>query len=288
MTTHTVAFRYTTAQTLTAKIFTAADELEDEASSVVEATNRKQWYTATFEDVAAGDYFMPYYIAGTAVGYELVRFTGADGEVAVLLEERVAVLGTSTQTQLDRIEANNGTGARTVTVTVNDGATVLQNAKVRMTEGANTFTALTNVSGVAVFNLDDATYTVSITKSGYSYAGTTLVVNGTETATYSMTAISVTPPADPALCAVTIHVRDQYGIDAADVPVEITFVQWDDTATETPPVLSIPPVQTTDAGGLVQVNLYRLAVYKIIYGEARNARRWDGTIPDAGSYEVEL
>lgn len=87
-----------------------------------------------------------------------------------------------------------GSGARTVTITVNDGTTVLENAIVRMTEGANTFTALTNSSGVAVFNLDDATYTVGITKPGYTYSGTSLVVNGTETATYSMTAISISNP----------------------------------------------------------------------------------------------
>jgi hypothetical protein len=89
--------------------------------------------------------------------------------------------------------SGSGTGARTVTITVNDGTTVLQNARVRFTEGANTYTALTNASGVAVFNLDDATYTVAITKAGYNYAGTTMVVNGTETATYSMTAINITP-----------------------------------------------------------------------------------------------
>jgi len=98
----------------------------------------------------------------------------------------------------------SGTGARTVTITVNDGTTVLQNATVRMTEGANTFTALTNESGVATFNLDDATYTVSISKSGYSYSGTTLIVNGTETATYSMTAISITPPDNPDLSAIVV------------------------------------------------------------------------------------
>jgi hypothetical protein len=109
MTTHTVPFYYTTAQTLTAKIFTAADALEDEASSVTEATNRKQRYVATFEDVAAGDYMMVYYIAGTPVGYELVRFTGVNAEVAVLLEERLAVLDTATQTQIADILTDTGT-----------------------------------------------------------------------------------------------------------------------------------------------------------------------------------
>lgn len=184
--------------------------------------------------------------------------------------------------------SGTGTGARTVNVTVNDGSTVLQNARVRLSEGASTYTGLTNASGVVVFNVDDATYTVAITKSGYTYAGTTLVVDGTEAVTYSMTATSVTPPDDPALCAVTLHLRNQYGVDLASEPVEITWVQWDAAANETPPVLSVPPVQTTDADGLVQVNLYREATYKIIYGNSPYTRRLDVTIPDAGTYEVEL
>jgi hypothetical protein len=181
-----------------------------------------------------------------------------------------------------------GTGARTVTITVNDGTTALQNAIVRMTEGANTFTAMTNASGVCTFNLDDATYTVSITKSGYSYAGTTLVVDGTETATYSMTQITPSAPDDPALCAVTIRLRNQFGVDLAGEPVEITWVKWDTGAAETPPVLSVPPVQTTDSSGVVAVNLYREAVYKIVYGSAPYTRRIDVTIPNAGTYDVEV
>jgi hypothetical protein len=109
-----------------------------------------------------------------------------------------------TGTTLPALIGGSGTGARTVTITVDDGTTALQNATVRMTEGANTFTALTNVSGVAVFNLDDATYTVGVTKSGYSYAGTTLIVNGTETATYSMTVVSTPAPTQPDGCVIQV------------------------------------------------------------------------------------
>jgi hypothetical protein len=136
----------------------------------------------------------------------------ADLTVAVELDSAairaaIGMAAADLDTQLDAILAGgggSGTGSRTVTITVNDGTTALQNATVRMTEGANTFTALTNASGVAVFNLDDATYTVGVTKSGYSYAGTTLIVNGTETATYSMTLVSVTSPTNPDLSAIEV------------------------------------------------------------------------------------
>ena len=118
----------------------------------------------------------------------------------------------------------SGTGARTVTITINDGTTALQNATVRMTEGANTYTALTNVSGVAVFNLDDATYTVGVTKAGYTYAGTTLIVNGTESATYSMTVTTITPPSNPSLSAIVVLCLDAAGQPEAGVAVDIRII----------------------------------------------------------------
>ena len=215
--------------------------------------------------------------SGLATAASITTLRGADNDTLKTLSD-----------QIDGLSASTGSGARTVTITVNDGTTALQNARVRLTEGANTYTGLTNASGVVTFNLDDATYTVGITKSGYSYAGTTLVVDGTETRTYSMTVVTVTPPDDPALCAVTFHMYDQYGADMASQPVDITFVKWETTATDTPPVLSVPPVQTTNSDGVVSVNLFREATYKIVYGNAPYTRRVDVTIPDAGTYTVEI
>lgn len=125
--------------------------------------------------------------------------------------------------QIDGLSTGTGTGARTVTITVNDGTTVLENARVRLTEGANTYTGLTNVSGVVTFNLDDATYTVGITKSGYSYAGTTLVVDGTETRTYSMTLVSLPEPSTPDKTVLTILCLDNDGDAVSAVNVSIRY-----------------------------------------------------------------
>ncbi len=118
------------------------------------------------------------------------------GMTAAFTEIKGAGWSSSTDTLKDIAASSgggSGTGARTVTVTVNDGTTALQNATVRMSSGSETYTATTNASGVCTFNLDDATWTVAITRSGYSFAGTTLVVDGTEAVTYSMTEISLTP-----------------------------------------------------------------------------------------------
>jgi len=226
--------------------------------------------------------------SGVAVVPREIRVVELDSATTTKIDDILTDTGTTLPAQISGITAGSGSGARTVTITVDDGTTALQNATVRMTEGVNTFTALTNVSGVAVFNLDDATYTVGLTKAGYTYAGTTLLVNGTEAATYSMTVVSITPPTDPALCAVVFHLRDQYGADKSGEPVEITFVKWETGAAETPPVVSVPPVQTTDADGLVEVELYRDATYRIVYGSAGYARRVDVIVPDALSYTVEI
>lgn len=153
-----------------------------------------------------------------------------------------------------------GSGARTVTITVNDGTTALQNAIVRMTEGVNTYTATTNVSGVATFNLDDATYTVSISKAGYSFSGTTLAVSGTTTQTYSMSAITITPPADPALTAAYLTTYDaQGGIAGSTV---ISFKLEDGSGTTGYSYSTTTFTGTSNAStGLLTINLIKSTSY---------------------------
>ena len=155
----------------------------------------------------------------------------ASATVSIAAADIRAALGMSAadlDSQLDAIlaaaSASAGSGARTVTITVNDGATVLENAIVRMTEGVNSFRALTNVSGVAVFNLDDATYTVSITKAGYTYAGTTIIVNGTETATYSMSVVAVAAPASPSKTAIEVLCLDEDDDPVAGIDIDMRRV----------------------------------------------------------------
>lgn len=299
MATQTIEFRSPTGQTTTVKLFEIGSDTVVATQSATEATNRKGTYSAAFTDVAAGTYELISFVSTTPVArwYVALTLTTATFQATdtVTVESAISAMrGADNDTlkslsdQIDGLSAATGLGARTITITVNDGTTVLQNARVRLTEGVNTYTGITNASGVVVFNVDDATYTVGITKSGYTYAGTTLIVDGTETRTYSMTLVSVTPPDDPALCAVTMHIYDQYGADIASQPVEITFVRWESTATATPPVLSVPPVLETDVNGIVSVELFREATYKIVYGETGVTRRVDVTIPDAATYTVEL
>jgi len=177
---------------------------------------------------------------------------------------------------------NSGTGARTVTITVNDGATALQSAIVRMTEGANGYTSTTNASGVATFNLSDATYTVAVSKTGYSYAGTTLVVDGTETATYSMTQVSISTPADPALTAAYIYTYDAQGAVAGSTV--ITFKLEDGDGTTARSFNNTPFTATSNAiTGLMQLNLVKSTSYSARRG---NGEWVDFTTSTASTYAL--
>lgn len=228
----------------------------------------------------AGDYTLIAYI-GTAPRAELnCTFAGTDGETATetpgvaalnsgALRAALGMAAADLDDQLDAILAAGGagTGARTVTITVNDGTTALQNATVRMTEGVNSYTALTDADGVAVFNLDDATYTVSITKSGYSYTGTTLVVNGTETATYSMTAISVTPPTSPSKSAIEVLCVDE-NVDAeSGVAVDFRIVTIP-TGDQNIAYKGTKQTATSDVDGIARFEVARGSVCEYKRGEA--------------------
>ena len=165
-------------------------------------------------------------IAASAVTEIQAGLATSSGVTSAFTEIKGAGWSSSTDTlekiadAIAAINVGGGTGARTVNVTVNDGTNALQNAIVRMTLNAETYVQTTNASGQCTFNLDDGTWTVSISKSGYSFAGTTLVVNGTETATYSMSLVVITPSS---VNKVTGYwtVLDENGAAAASVVITI-------------------------------------------------------------------
>ena len=178
-------------------------------------------------------------------------------------------------------DGGTGSGARTVTATVDDGSTALSSAVIRFTKGAETYSTTTNGSGVATFNLDDGTWTVAITKSGYTFAGTTLVVNGDETATYSMTAISITPASDPGQTVGVLTTRDEQG--AAEASVIITFKLVHAPGTDGHSLSTSEFTATSNGAGLLQATLYRSSHYQA----KRGTGGWvDVYTPDASSFDL--
>lgn len=146
------------------------------ATSVTAGTNDDTFYTVLWSDSLAN---------GT---YRLVMY---DGGVALAGLAQVTV-GASTVTDATT-SSSSGTGARTVTITVTlDTGGNVEGATVRLTKAAESYTATTNASGVCAFNVNDGTWTVAITAAGATFSGSSLTVDGTETASYEMTAISLT------------------------------------------------------------------------------------------------
>jgi hypothetical protein len=146
----------------------------------------------------------------------------------------------------------------------------------------------TNSGGTAVLNLNAGTYTLrTTTPPGYqSVADSSLVVSADATVTKTLVATSYTPTTAPG-CTVTIPVRSQYTTALAGVDVKIKFIGWETGATKPATILSPPPIQTSDANGLVSVILYRQARYTATYTvEGDTTKVVAFTTPNAGSYVV--
>ncbi len=183
--------------------------------------------------------------------------TGADSDTLKTLSDEIAA-----------IEGGTGTGARSVTITVDDGSDALENATVRFTEGANTYAGGTNASGVVAFSLDDATYAVTITKTGYTFTPTTLVVDGTEAETYSMTAISITAPPNASTTTGVMTVYDEEGSVEESVEVSVQII--DGPGTDGIGYDSAEWTETSSAQGLVEfAGIILGARYKIWRGDSK-------------------
>jgi len=102
--------------------------------------------------------------------------------------------------------SDNIDGSNEVTITLQDGdSNNIVEAFVEIWDNAGTVIyarKVSNASGQAVFNLDDGTYTVKMRKAGYSFSNQTLVVDGTESETYTGTALQPNTPANPDDCQV--------------------------------------------------------------------------------------
>lgn len=186
----------------------------------------------TEQDASKGTYCITASVPATAKGVHW----DSTGTPAVQGDETFDVVGyASLGAALSAVHGSgswgsggSGSGAYTITVTVTDGTDPLQNALVRVTEGVNSFTVTTDVNGQGQFSLDAATYTVSITKGGYSFTPTTRTVTGNEAGTLTgdleMTAVAITPPSDPSLCRIFGTLYKPDGEKAVAAKVTATLV----------------------------------------------------------------
>jgi hypothetical protein len=79
---------------------------------------------------------------------------------------------------LGALSPNAPPGAFAETVTVKDGGVAIADALVTVSDGQNSWKALTDVNGIASFWLNAGVYTVSISKPGYAFKSSSITVTG--------------------------------------------------------------------------------------------------------------
>ncbi len=201
--------------TLTLKLFAPGTDTILYSATATAGTNNPSSYSAPFTDLPVLRYNHVLFSGATPVASGYVQTAAATGNY---LTESIGDVGAAP------------TGAREVNVTVTDGTNPLENATVRLTEGAFTTSIITDGSGVATGGFDDATYAVSITKAGYSFAGTSLVVDGDKTPTYAMSSVTVSLPTNPAQSTGTIRCYNEQGVVESGVNVSVQVQKGPGTA----------------------------------------------------------
>ena len=257
--------------TLTLKLFPKdSDTIANGASgdSATEATNRKGLYTATVTQALTNRHSAHIFSGSDLIS---VGFTDLSDD-------------TNTYRVIDWVDTVTGTGANSVTITVDDGTNPLENASVKMTSGSESYTGTTNVSGQIVFSLDTATWNVAISKAVYSFTPTTLAVSTTTTQTYSMSAI-VVPASSADQVTGYLYMYDSVGVieSGARLEYKITKVGsalgfgYDDTL----------KTVTSDTNGKVELpNLFKGATYNIRRGDSK---RWYAiAIPSGATDPYEM
>lgn len=230
--------------------------------------------------------------AGTGIATLLTRITTAAYNTFVDLAQMIVNDGTAnaqwSATAMANIPVAGGTGARTVTITVRDpSANPIQNATVRVSRTGESFALQTNASGVAVFSLDDATWSVAITATGFSFSPVSLVVSANVSQTYAMTAAGggVTPSEAPMTTGYwvvynqngTIQAGAQVSIQASSPPAGSTGIVMEDAVR----------TATADNNGVVQFsNLVKGATY-IVY-RTGSSRKFNIVVPTSAGNTVAL
>ena len=220
-----------------------------------------------------------YYSNGDDAGFGYVYMTNTT-DVHIVQDSPAVAQANAT---IVSAKLGAGSGARTCVLTVQtSGAVAIQGANVRVTRNSVSHTQTTNSSGVATFNLDDGSWTVAITAAGYSYNGTTLTVDGDETATYTMTANNVSAPSAPNLSVGTLLCLGTDGAIEAGVSVHFRVVSGSGTAGYA--LDNAPFTLTSDAQGEIEDEFVIGATYAGRRGTV--GREVEFTVANAANFNI--
>jgi len=199
----------------------------------------------------------------------------------------------------DNFASVAGSGARTITVNVKDTAGTpanLENARVRLTEGVNTFVVDTDASGNAVFALDDATYSYAIYKAGYTSETGTIVVTADATVNKDIAQSSITPSSGSDTSTGVLVCYDENYAPESGVTFSMQMTAGPGVAGDSLDT-TVRTATSAATTGLVQfTNLVRGATYQLwrstftsssVFGSIATANaKVTVVVPDAASFNL--
>jgi hypothetical protein len=241
-----------TGMTVTAKLYSGST-LIGSTISLTEVSGALGRYTGSMPSTAAGVYGVLFYSAGAQIGSGKIEWNGTLEVTALVLES-----------DINAITGGGGTGANPVTITIQTTlSVVIQGATVTAWKnGSISGTLATNASGVAVLALDAGTYSIVVTANGYQGNTASLVVSGTISQTYQLTAIAITPSPSGGVTGY-LYTTDTTGtVIQTGVVVELQMTRTASGATGEA-VSPVIKTVTSDSNGLAQfVGLTPGATYR--------------------------
>lgn len=188
-------------------------------------------------------------------GWYYVDLATSDTNTIGDLAYYITAAGADDTDFVDIVTTRTGdTHANSITITVNDGTDPIQGATVTLRSGTTLIDRqTTNASGIAILTADAGTYSRVVQASGYESSTASLVVDGAESATVSLTAITITVSGDASLTTGYATCRNSAGVAASGIIVTLQRVP---ALTATPLAGSVwagdERTDTSDANGLVE------------------------------------
>lgn len=300
----TIRLTYVDGLSLTLKLFDAdGNAVGEVAGYALTEVSTGQYRTNAVADGVSGENLIA--TIETATQFEAAGFVTIEGvadSVAIVGVQPVdlsaieSTLGTPVGASLaaDVAAVAGGTGPHAITVTCEDGdSNGVPNVLVSVV--GSTRKATTNASGVAVLNVDSATYTLRYAVPfGYeSLTDEVVVVGGDTSVDKTLTATTIAEPSDPALCRVFVYLNLN-GVAVSGATFS-ALVADANSATDGVVLSTVIASDTTDANGYAELDLVRGGQFTDGDGEYRLQIVHDGksvwdittTIPDQASVNLE-
>jgi hypothetical protein len=180
----------------------------------------------------------------------------------------------------------SGGGARAVTVTARDGGgTLVPNALVRLSAGAESFIAYTGAAGaslgIASFSVNNGVWTRSITAAGLSFTPDTINVTGNGDFPAVLSANTIPAPPSPSQSTGVLVTCDAQGNRKGNVSVTFTLIRLDGTAGQL--LVGDPFTLTSNGSGDLSGPF---AIGKMYKGSNGVGREQDFLVPNAANFNI--